>query len=105
MVVRPSKLLHLDPVHEDIRSMIEVGVATSQTVDVGFDTIWVLTDRTLYRVYPGTDQARPFFRLPPAAGIATYGLAIGEHVWVVDRRDPRADRSDTGARERTETDL
>jgi class 3 adenylate cyclase len=105
-LLRPSKLLHLDPVHEDIRSMIEVGVATSQTVDVGFDAIWVLTDRTVYRVHPGTDQTRPFFRLPPAAGIATYGLAIGEHIWVVDsdgtlvRMDPT-----TGARDRTETDL
>ena len=105
-LLRPSKLLHLDPVHEDIRSMIEVGVATSQTVDVGFDAIWVLTDRTLIRVHPGTDQARPVLRLPPAAGIATYALAIGEHIWVVDsdgtlvRMDPI-----TGSQEQTETDL
>ncbi|HEX6263730.1 MAG TPA: hypothetical protein VF036_00465, partial [Actinomycetota bacterium] len=105
-LLRPSKLLHLDPVHEDIRSRIEVGVATSQTVDVGFDAIWVLTDRTLYRVHPGTDQARPLLRLPPAAGIATYALAIGEHIWVVDsdgtlvRMDPI-----TGSQEQTETDL
>ena len=105
-LLRPPKLLHLDPVHEDIRSRIEVGVATSQTVDVGFGAIWVLTDRTLYRVHPGTGEPRPVFRLPPAAGIATYALAIAEHIWVVDsdgtlvRMDPT-----TGARDPIETDL
>jgi hypothetical protein len=105
-LLRPSKLLHLDPIHHDVRARIEVGVATSQTVDVGFDAIWVLTDRTLFRVHPGTGQPRPFHRLPLAPGIATYALAIGEQVWVVDgdgtlvRMDPS-----TGARVQVETGL
>jgi hypothetical protein len=105
-LLRPSKLLHIDPIHEDVRAQIEVGVATSQTVDVGLDAIWVLTDRTLYRVHPGTGQLRAFVRLPLAPGIATYALAIGEHIWVADsdgtlvRMDPT-----TEARDQEETGL
>jgi class 3 adenylate cyclase/streptogramin lyase len=105
-LVRPPSLLHVDPLHEDIRSRIDIGVATSQTVAVGFDAIWVLSDRTLYRVHPGTDEAEPFLVLPSASGITTYTLAVGDDLWVADsdgtliRMDPA-----TEARDQAETDL
>ena len=84
----------------------EVGVGTSQTVDAGFGSIWVLTDRTLYRVHPGTDEIEPFLVLPLASGIATYALALDDQIWVADsdgtivRMDPS-----TEAREQAETGL
>ncbi len=106
-LMRPPKLLHIDPIDGDLRSdRIEVGVGTSQSVEAGLDAVWVLTDRTLYRVHPGTDEPRPFLVLPSAAGIATYSLAVDRLLWVGDsdgtlvRMDPA-----TGARDQTETNL
>ena len=51
---------------------------------VGFDSVWVLSVGTLYRVHPGTDAVESFLVLPPAHGIATYALALGNFVWVAD---------------------
>ena len=106
-LMRPPKLLHIDPIDGDLRSdRIEVGVGTSQSVEAGLDAVWVLTDRTLYRVHPGTDEPRPFLVLPLASGIATYSLAVDRLLWVGDsdgtlvRMDPA-----TGARDQAETKL
>lgn len=105
-LMRPPFLLHIDPKDVDVRSdRIEIGVATSQTVASGFDAIWVLSDRTLFRVHPGTDEVRPFLILPLAGGIATYALALdNRYLWIGDsdgslvRMDPS-----TGARNQSET--
>jgi len=100
-------LLHIDPLHADVRSdRIEVGVGTSQTIDAGFGSIWVLTDRTLFRVHPGTDEIEPFLVLPLASGIATYALALGDQIWVGDSDGTivRIDPS-TESREQAETGL
>jgi class 3 adenylate cyclase len=106
-LMSPPRLLHIDPIDADLRTdKIEIGVGTSQSVAAGFDAIWVLTDRTLYRVHPGTDEARPFLVLPLAPGIATYSLALDNQLWVGDsdgtlvRMDPA-----TGARDQAETGL
>ena len=106
-LMRPPRLLHIDPIDADLRSdKIEIGVATSQSVAAGFDAVWVLTDRTLYRVHPGTDEPRPFLVLPLAPGIATYSLTLDRQLWVGDsdgtlvRMDPA-----TGARDQAETGL
>ncbi len=106
-VMRPPNLIHVDPLDKDVRSSgTDIGLATSQTVAAGFDAVWVLTDRTLYRVHPGTDELRPFVVMPPAAGIATYSLALDDHIWVGDsdgtivRMDPAS-----GARDQAETGL
>jgi class 3 adenylate cyclase/streptogramin lyase len=106
-VLRPPRLLHIDPLHGDVRpDGADVGLATSQTAAVGFEAAWVLSDRTLYRVHPGTDAIEPFLVLPLAPGIATYALALGDHVWVADsdgtliRMDPA-----TEARRQAETGL
>lgn len=106
-LLRPPRLVHIDPIDRDVRSnKIEVGVGTSQSVAAGLDAVWVLTDRTLYRVHPGTDEPRPFLVLPLAPGIATYSLALDRQLWVGDsdgtlvRMDPA-----TGARDQAETGL
>ena len=107
-VLRPPRLLHIDPLHGDIRlDGIEVGLATTLNVAVGFDAVWVQSDRGVSRVHPGTDEIEPFLLLPLAPGIATYALAIGDHhLWIADsdgtlvRMDPA-----TEARDQTETDL
>ena len=105
--MRPPNLIHVDPLDKDVRSSgTDIGIATSQTVAAGFDAVWVLTDRTLYRVHPGTDELRPFVVMPLAAGIATYSLALDDHIWVGDsdgtivRMDPAS-----GARDQAETGL
>ena len=106
-LLRPPRLLHIDPIDGDLRSdRIQVGLGTSQSVAAGLDAVWVLTDRTLYRVHPGTDESRPFLVLPLAPGIATYSLALDRQLWVGDsdgtlvRMDPA-----TGARDQVETGL
>ena len=106
-LLRPPRLLHIDPIDRDVRSdRIEVGVGTSQSVAAGFDAVWVLTDRTVYRVHPGTGEARPFLVLPLAPGIATYSLTLDDQLWMGDsdgtlvRIDPA-----TGARDQAETGL
>jgi class 3 adenylate cyclase/streptogramin lyase len=106
-LLRPPRLIHVDPIDRDVRSnKIDIGVGTSQSVAAGFDAVWVLSDRTLYRVHPGTDQTRPFLVLPPAPGIATYSFTLDRQLWVGDsdgtlvRMDPA-----TGARDQAETGL
>jgi class 3 adenylate cyclase len=106
-LLRPPRLLHIDPIDRDVRSnRIDIGVGTSQSVAAGLDAVWVLSDRTLYRVHPGTDEPRPFLVLPLAPGIATYSLALDNQLWVGDsdgtlvRMDPA-----TGARDQAETGL
>jgi class 3 adenylate cyclase/streptogramin lyase len=106
-LLRPPRLIHIDPIDADVRTnRIDVGVGTSQTVAAGFDAVWVLSDRTLYRVHPGTDESRPFLVLPLAPGIATYSLTLDKQLWVGDsdgtlvRLDPG-----TGARDQAETGL
>ena len=106
-LLRPPRLLHIDPLHEDVRSdAIHVGVGTSQTVAARFGSIWVLTDRTVYRVHPGTDEIEPFLVLPLASGIGTYALAIDDQIWVGDSDGTivRIDPS-TEARQQAETGL
>jgi class 3 adenylate cyclase len=99
-------LLHIDPLHEEIRSdQIDVGIGPSQSVLTAFDAVWVLTGNSLYRVNPATDEPVEFLHLPVPSGIATYSVAVGgDSIWVgqsdgtVVRLDPR-----TGARDQFQT--
>ncbi|MBA3363756.1 MAG: hypothetical protein H0T07_05045, partial [Actinobacteria bacterium] len=103
-LLRPPSLLHIDPLREEIRSRtIEVGAAFDQTVVTGAGSVWVLTDRTVHRIHPGTDVPEEFFVLPVPGGVVAANrpsLAVGDAVWVggtdgiVFRLDPR-----TGTRE------
>jgi streptogramin lyase len=104
-LLRPPALLHLDPIHKDVRAdKIEVAFAASQSVVTGFDAVWVLTGEALFRVNPATDQMQPFLVLPVSPSISTYALALGDAVWVgqsdgtLIRLDPA-----TGARDQVDT--
>jgi class 3 adenylate cyclase len=106
-LLQPPLLLHIDPLHEDIRSdETDVGIGPSSSVLTAFDAVWVLSGETLYRVYPATDEPDVFLRLPVPSGITTYSLAIADSIWVgqsdgaLVRLDPR-----TGARDQTDTGL
>ena len=103
----PPILLHIDPLHEEVRfDQIEVGLGVGQSVVTGFDAVWVITDTTLYRINPATDEAAVTLRLPAPAGFKTYSLAVANAIWVgtsdgtLVRLDPR-----TGARDQSETGL
>lgn len=99
-------LLHIDPLHEEIRSdQIDVGFGPSGSVVAAFDAVWVLTGNTLYRINPATDEAEVFLQLPLAPGINTSSVAaVADSIWVGEsdgtliRLDPR-----TGARDQSET--
>ncbi len=100
-LVRPPGLLHIDPLHEDVRSeVIDVGVGQSQTVVTGFDAVWALSAATLYQVHPGTDEVEEFLVLPIPSGISTWSLALGDAIWVgvsdgsLVRVDPRTEARD-----------
>jgi len=105
-LVRPPSLLHIDPLHEDVRSdLIDLGVGQSGSVATGFDAVWALSARTLFRVHPGTDDVEEFLLLPIPPGITTWSLALGDAIWVgvsdgslvrVDPGTEARDQVDTG---------
>jgi class 3 adenylate cyclase/streptogramin lyase len=106
-VLRPPSLLRIDPLHEEVRSdLIDVGFGQSQTVVTGFDAVWTLSARTLYRIHPGTGEPEEFVVLPVPPGITTWSLSLGDAIWIgvsdgtLVRVDPR-----TGARRQVETGL
>jgi class 3 adenylate cyclase/streptogramin lyase len=106
-LMRPPTLLHVDPLHEEVRSdQIDVGLGQTQTVATGFDAVWALSGRTLYRIHPGTDELEEFLVLPIPAGITTWSLALNDAIWVgvSDGTLVRADPL-TGARDQEDTGL
>jgi class 3 adenylate cyclase/streptogramin lyase len=106
-LMQPPILLHIDPLHEEVRSdQIDVGLGQTQTVVTGFDAVWALSARTLYRIHPGTDELEEFLVLPVPPGITTWSLALGDAIWVgvSDGTLVRADPL-TGARDQVDTGL
>ena len=106
-LMRPPGLLHIDPLREEVRSaLLDFGVGQSQTVVTGFDAVWALNARVVFRIHPGTDEPEEFVVLPVPKGITTWSLALGDAIWVgvsdgtLVRLDPR-----TGARKQVDTGL
>jgi len=107
-LLQPPLLLHIDPLHEEVRTdKIDVGIGPSQSVLTAFDAVWVLTGNSLYRINPATDEPDEFLHLPVPSNIATYSVAVGgDSIWVgqsdgtIVRLDPR-----TGARDQSQTEL
>ena len=82
-LLQPPFLLHVDPLHEDIRSdQIDVGTAESQSVHTGLGKVWVLTGRTVYEVHPATDEPTIVYELPRPTGLITSSLAVSEALWL-----------------------
>jgi class 3 adenylate cyclase len=106
-LLRPPHVLQIDPIHEDVRArLIEVGLGESQTVATGFDAVWALKARTLYRVHPATGEVREALVLPVETGISTWSVALGRDIWmaVSDGTLVRLDPA-TGARDQVDTGL
>jgi class 3 adenylate cyclase len=95
-LLRPPVLLHLDPRHHEVRAPpIQVGLGSSQTVVTGSDAVWVLSDRTVVRVNPATDETSPFLVIPARPGITAFNFVLDRALWVsisdgtLIRLDPR----------------
>jgi class 3 adenylate cyclase/streptogramin lyase len=95
-LLRPPVLLHVDPRHHEVREPpIQVGLGSSQTVATGFDAVWVLSDRTVLRVNPATDEPAPFLVIPARPGITAFNFVLDRAIWVsisdgtLIRLDPR----------------
>jgi class 3 adenylate cyclase len=106
-LLQAPQLLHIDPLHKEIRSdQIDVGIGPSQSVLTAFDSVWVLTGNSLYRVNPATDETDVPLRLRLPNGITTYSLAVADSIWIGNsdgtlvRFDPR-----TGAQHQADTGL
>ncbi|HEX5936259.1 MAG TPA: adenylate/guanylate cyclase domain-containing protein [Actinomycetota bacterium] len=104
-VLRQPFLVHVDPLHDEVRSSVfDVGFDDSQSVDTGFGSVWVMSGNTVFKVHPATDEASPFVVLPTALGIVTWSFTLGDAIWFAEsdgtlvRLDPL-----TGARDQTET--
>jgi class 3 adenylate cyclase/streptogramin lyase len=105
-VLRRPFLLHIDPLHDEVRSSrFDIGFANSQSVDTGFGSVWVLSAGKVYKVHPATDEATLFVELPEPAGLMTWSFTLDDAVWIAEsdgtlvRLDPfteARDQSETG---------
>ena len=106
-LMRTPHLLHIDPLHEEVRSdVITVGIGESISVETGADAVWALRARVVYRIHPGTDEVREALVLPVPSGISTWSMSLGQDLWVgvSDGTLVRLDPS-TGARDQVDTGL
>ena len=106
-LLHPPLLLHVDPLHGEVRSeRMHVGFASSQTVDTGFDSVWAAADGRVFRVNPATDELDTALVLPGVGGITTYTFTVStDAIWAATsngqlvRLDPRTrqqSEADTG---------
>jgi class 3 adenylate cyclase len=102
-LLQPPILLHVDPLHDDVRNQIFVGSAESQSVYTGLGKTWVLSGLTLFEVHPGTDEATAVFDLPGRFALTTSSLAVGDAVWVATS-DGTLTRLDPATGEEREVD-
>jgi streptogramin lyase len=101
-------LIHIDPVHGDVREPIRVKFAFSLSIVSAFETVWVATAERLMRVNPGTDEIRAVLDIPAAeAGSSRASLAADRRQLWIGRTDGilmRVDPSGTITRERKVAD-
>ncbi|MBA3737024.1 MAG: adenylate/guanylate cyclase domain-containing protein, partial [Actinobacteria bacterium] len=60
-VIRRDQLIHVDPVDDEEQGRVAIGRGNPVPITIasGFDAIWLMTDRELLRVHPGTREVRP----------------------------------------------
>jgi class 3 adenylate cyclase len=80
-VLVPPQLLHIDPMHADIRTdQIAVG---GENVETGLGAVWVLGHQaTVFRVSPATDRAAPFFDAVELRVSVPHTMSIADAVWI-----------------------
>lgn len=59
-VIRRDQLIHVDPVDDDEEGRAAIGRGNPVSINIasGYDAIWLMTDRELLRVHPGTREVR-----------------------------------------------
>jgi class 3 adenylate cyclase len=81
-------LVHVDPVHGDVRQPIRVRFSFSLSVVSAFEAVWVATGERLIRVNPGTDEPTVVLDIPAAVGgLARTSLASDRHHLWIGRTD------------------
>jgi class 3 adenylate cyclase/streptogramin lyase len=104
-LLRPPFVFHIDPLHQEVRSQVDVEIGQTQTVVTGLGAVWSLAGATLYRINPATDEAAVALQIPIPSGITTFSLALSNVIWVASsdgtlvRLDPRTGalvQADTG---------
>jgi class 3 adenylate cyclase len=107
-LIRRDQLIHIDPIDvaERDRPRLEQGNPVSINVASGSDVIWVMTDRELLRVHPGTDEVTQVASIQRGPGVPTWTTDVSSteaSVWVgtsdgelvrVDPRTERVERTD-----------
>ncbi len=101
-VIRRDQLIHVDPVDDDEGGRAAIGRGNPISINIasGYDAIWLMTDRELLRVHPGTREVRSVASLQRGPVISwTTDVTIGAgYVWVgtsdgeLLRFDPRTGR-------------
>ena len=102
-LIRRDQLIHIDPLdaEERHRPRLEQGNPVSINVASGSGAVWVMTDRELLRVHPGTDEVTPVASIQRGSGVPTWTTDVSSStasVWVgtsdgeLVRFDPRTER-------------
>jgi class 3 adenylate cyclase/streptogramin lyase len=85
-VIRPPQLIRVDTLHGEVHSTrLDIAYSNSSAVDTGFDSAWVLSGKTMFKVHPATNEGTPFVDLPPSRGIVTWSSTLSDDsVWIAE---------------------
>jgi class 3 adenylate cyclase len=76
-------LLHVDPVHGDVREPIRLRSTFSNSIVPAFDAMWVATGDRLLRVNAATDDLREMLHYPLPGGSGRASLSVDRaHLWL-----------------------
>jgi class 3 adenylate cyclase len=97
-LVEPPRLLHIDPLHADVRpAEIVVPISSDMVLRTGLDAVWVLGGGgAIWRIDPATDERTAFLDLPAGHELHAFTLGVARAVWVGEddgtllRIDPRS---------------
>src|SRR5919109_688955 len=99
--LRQPNLLHIDPVHADVRTAeIHVGSGWG-SVETGFESVWLQNGAELYRINPATDELETFLRLSTSSGLINHFFEVGDEALWVGAADGTLVRIDPATKERT----